>query len=141
MPSSGEGSFQTGISGHQTKVSEGLKILQESAATYYTPVPPSQPPYPECELQEWKTGARGGHHWGNWESQGKGQDPEALVTETRSEPVRLLLFPSDTHSARLQPAHPLEPQSPELQPPTLLWGREGLTMQDVLSFICSKTIY
>lgn len=44
-----------------------------------------------CELQEWKTGALVGHHWGNWGSQGKGQDPEALVTETRSEPVRRML--------------------------------------------------
>lgn len=97
MPSSGEGRLQTGISEHQTRISEGLGILHESSAPHFTPVPPSQPPYPECELQEWKTGAGGGHHWGGWGSQGKGQDPEALVTETRSEPVRLLLSSSDTH--------------------------------------------
>lgn len=97
MPTSGEGRLPTGISERQTQDGKGLRILQEPAAPHFTPVPPSQPPYPECELQEWKTGARGGLHWGGWGSQGKGQDPEALVTETRSEPVRLLLSTSDTH--------------------------------------------
>lgn len=97
MPTSGEGRLPTGISERQTQDGKGLRILQEPAAPHFTPVPPRQPPYPECELQEWKTGARGGLHWGGWGSQGKGQDPEALVTETRSEPVRLLLSTSDTH--------------------------------------------
>ena len=64
-------------------ISERLRILQESAAPHFTPVPPNQPPYPECELQEWKTGAWDGHHWGGWGSQGKGQDSEALMKSVK----------------------------------------------------------
>lgn len=95
MSSCGEGRFQTGVSGYQTPISTRLRILSLNRSTLHS-VPPRQPPYPACELQEWKTGALGGHHWGNWGSQGKGQDPGALVTETRSVPVRLLLSTPDT---------------------------------------------
>lgn len=102
-PALGRGSSKQALVSTK-RVSEGLRILQDSPDPHFTPIPPSQPPYPECELQEWKTGARGGHHWGGWGSQGKGQDPEALVTETRSEPVRLLFSTSDTHS--VGPPHP-----------------------------------
>ena len=99
-----DGRLQTGIiSGHQTRISEGLRILQESAAPHFTHIPPNQSPYPECEHQEWKTGAGCGQHWGGWGSQGKGQDSEALMTETRSEPVRLLFFTSDTRSVSPTP--------------------------------------
>lgn len=95
MFSCGEGRFQTGVSGYQTPISTRLRILSLNRFTLHS-VPPRQPPYPACELQEWKTGALGGHHWGNWGSQGKGQDPDALVTETRSVPVRLPLSTPDT---------------------------------------------
>lgn len=107
------------------RVSEGLRILQDSAAPHFTPIPPSQPPYPECELQEWKTGAGGGHHWGGWGSQGKGQDPEALVTETRSEPVRLLFSTSDTRSVGPPPPPPPPPfgtQRSRTPASTFLWA-------------------
>lgn len=131
MPSSGRGGSKQVLVGTEHWVSEGLKILQEPGVPHFTPVPPSQPPYPASELQEWKTGAGGGHHWGGWGSQGKGQDPEALVTETRSEPVRLLLSTSDTRSVGPHPTPIPEPKGPELQAPLPSGCGEGLTMQDI----------
>ena len=99
-------------------ISERLRILQESAAPHFTPVPPNQPPYPEGELQEWKTGAWDGHPWGGGGSQGKGQDSEALMTETRSEPVRLPFSTSDTHSGS---ATPFGTQKPRTAAFIFLW--------------------
>ena len=134
-----EGRLQTGIiSEHQTMISEGLRIRQESAAPHFTPVPPHQPPYPECELQERKTGAGGGHHWGGWGSQGKGQDSEALMTETRSEPVRLLFSTSDTLSGS---PTPFGTQKSRTTAFIFLWEWGRAYMQGILSFLCSKTIY
>lgn len=125
------------------RVSEGLRILQDSAAPHFTPSPPGQPPYPECELQEWKTGAGGGHHWGGWGSQGKGQDPEALVTETRSEPVRLLFSTSNTRSVGLPP-HPTPLWNPKVQNSSLylpLGVGKGSPCRTFFHVSFSKTIY
>lgn len=136
-PGSGRGGSKQVLVGKEHWVSEGLGILREPGVPHFTPVPPSQPPYPASELQEWKTGAGGGHHWGGWGSQGKGQDPEALVTETRSEPVRLPLSTSDTRSAG-PPPHP-HPGTRRSRTPgstsLWVWGRAHHAGH---SFTCSK---